>query len=105
MSEKQFQRLSALLDNSEFQRIEGNASGIVRSTWQSFGAEIFRDHHRQRVQWLNAEDTRPFPPSVHRVIDWLLDFEPVHSKPFSYTEYPEVCPSGGVRPAQPLASR
>jgi hypothetical protein len=105
MSEKQLQRLNALLENPEFQKIRGNSGGIIRSTWQSFGAEIFRDNHRQRVQWLDAEDTQPFPESVRRVIDWLLDFEPVHSKPFSYTEFPEVCPSGGMRPAQPLASK
>ena len=101
MSERQMQRLTALLQNPEFRTIKGNSGGIVRNRWQSFGAEIFRNNHRQRVQWLEAEDTGPFPASIDRVIDWLLDFEPVHSKPFSYTEYPEVCPSGRIRPVQP----
>ena len=106
MSERQLQRLFALLNNPEFQTIKGNSGGIIRSRWQSFGAEVFRNNHRQRVQWLEAEDTGPFPASIHSVVDWLLDFEPAHTKPFSYTEYPNVCPSGGVRPAQPpIASR
>jgi hypothetical protein len=55
----------------------------------------------QRLQWLNADGENPFPDSVTKVVIWLKHFEPTDAKLFEYTEFPDVCPSGGLRLLQP----
>jgi hypothetical protein len=53
------------------------------------------------LEWLNADDADPFPASVGKVVNWLQGFRPKDAIEFSYAEFPDVCPSGGVRLVQP----
>jgi hypothetical protein len=57
-----------------------------------------------RLQWLNAGGESAFPRPVAKVIDWLKRFEPQNAKRFENTEFPDVCPSGGLRLVQPSIS-
>jgi hypothetical protein len=56
------------------------------------------------LQWLNADGESPFPESVAKIVDWLQQFEPKNGKDFEYTEFPNVCPSGGLRLVQPAVA-
>ena len=106
MPQEQFQQLKTLLESPEFRGLSGNHGGLIRQESESFGAEIpmsgpQRDAGAQRLRWLNADGESPFPASVAKVIHWLKHFEPTDGKPFVYAEYPDVCPSGGLRLLQP----
>ena len=102
MPKEQLQKLKTLLGAAEFRALTGNHGGLVRQPAESFGAEIPRgDDKAQRVQWLNTEGAGPFPDSVAKVVDWLKHFEATEGKSFEYTDYPDVCPSSGLRLVQP----
>jgi hypothetical protein len=106
MPQEQFQQLKTLLESSEFRGLSGNHGGLIRQESESFGAEIpmpgpLREAGAQRLHWLNADGESPFPGSVAKVIHWLKHFEPTDGKPFVYAEYPDVCPSSGLRLLQP----
>ncbi len=102
MPKEELQKLKTLLGATEFRALNGNHGGLVRQAAESFGAEIPRgDDKAQRLQWLNTEGVGPFPNPVAQVVDWLKHFEPVEGKSFEYTDYPEVCPSSGLRLLQP----
>ena len=102
MPKDQLQKLKALLGAAEFKALSGNHGGLLRQAAESFEAEIPRgDDKAQRVQWLNTEGVGPFPDPVANVVDWLKHFEPVEGKSFEYTDYPDVCPSSGLRLLQP----
>jgi hypothetical protein len=90
---------------------------LIRQDAESFAAEIpgaARDHAdgtRQwierdawRLQWLNADGESPFPVSVAKVVDWLQQFQPKDGKSFLYAEFPDVCPSSGLRLLQPTVA-
>jgi hypothetical protein len=106
MPQEQFQQLKTLLESPEFRGLAGNHGGLIRQESESFGAEIpmpgpQREAGAQRLRWLNADGESPFPGSVDKVIHWLKHFEPTDGKPFVYAEYPDVCPSSGLRLLQP----
>ena len=106
MPQEQFQQLKTLLESPEFRGLSGNHGGLIRQESESFGAEIpmpglQREAGAQRLHWLNADGESPFPGSVVKVIHWLKHFEPTDGKPFVYAEYPDVCPSSGLRLLQP----
>ena len=108
MTKEQLEQLKALLGSSEFRSQTGNHGGLIREEAESFGAEIPAPGRRredgngaQRLQWLNADGERPFPSSVAKVVKWLKQFDPKGGKSFEYAEFPEVCPSGGLRLLQP----
>jgi hypothetical protein len=98
---KQFEQLKMFLSDSDFRALSGFHGGLVLQSAETFGAEVFRDNSTQRVQWLDADSKSPFPDSLLRVVDWLKDFEPKNGKNFQYAEFPDVCPSVGVRLIQP----
>jgi hypothetical protein len=50
---------------------------------------------------LNGDGENPFPASVSSVVDWIKRFEPKGGKMFEYADYPDVCPTGGLRLLQP----
>jgi hypothetical protein len=106
MPQEQFQQLKTLLESPEFRGLSGNHGGLIRQESESFGAEIpvpgpQREAGAQRLRWLSADGESPFPDSVAKVIQWLKHFEPMDGKPFVYAEYPDVCPSSGLRLLQP----
>ncbi len=117
MLKEQLQQLTKLLASPEFRAVSGDHSGLIRQDAESFAAEIpgpVRDHAdatRQwmerdawRLQWLNADGESPFPVSVAKVVDWLQQFQPKDGKSFLYAEFPDVCPSSGLRLLQPTVA-
>jgi hypothetical protein len=114
MPKKELGQLSNLLGAADFRSLSGEHGGLIRQKAEKFAAEIPLDdrlrvdgarkrleHESWRLQWLNADGASPFPASVSRVVDWLQRFQPTDGKAFEYTEYPVVCPTGGLRYLQP----
>jgi len=99
--QEQLQQLKTLLKSPEFKVLSANHGGLIRQDSESFAAEIPRKDGAQRLQWLNADGESPFPAPAAKVVDWLKHFEPTNGKAFEYAEYPDVCPSGGLRLIQP----
>lgn len=104
--EAQFHRLKSLLQSDELHAISGYHGGLVVQDFESFGAEIAIPEWdgkttTKRLQWLNPEDANPFPESVSKIVTWLKRFEPVDPIPFERAEYPNVCPSEGLRLLEP----
>ncbi len=113
MPKEEFSQLSKLLGATEFRRLSGSHGGLVRQEAETFGAEIpvrnpsHLDTARQspepawRLQWQNGDGENPFPASVYSLVDWIKRFQPKDGKTFEYTDYPDVCPTGGLRFLQP----
>jgi hypothetical protein len=101
VAQEQLQQLKTLLKSTELKALPANHGGLIRQDSESFAAEIPRKDGAQRLQWLNADGESPFPAPVAKVVDWLKHFEPKDAKAFEYAEYPDVCPSGGLRLIQP----
>lgn len=112
MPKEELDQLSKLLEAADFRKLSGYHGGLVRQEAETFAAEIpaaDRSHADQkwpqpeawRLQWLNGDRQNPFPPSVLKVVDWLEDFQPKDGKNFEYSDYPDVCPGGGLRFLQP----
>lgn len=115
MRNDQLQALIKLLQAEKFRSLSGDyGGGLIRRQAETFIAEIPlpakqalagtpQDSAPQakRFEWLNADQTNPFPDSVANVVDWLGEFQPKDGKTFEYSDFPDVCPSGGVRLLQP----
>ena len=119
MPTEEFRQLNKLLENAELRSLSGDHGGLlIRQESERFAAEVpFGDRGREdghgtkslepeswRLRWLNADGEEPFPSPVANVVDWLKRFEPKHAKRFENTEFPDVCPSGGLRLVQPSIS-
>lgn len=117
MPKEQFQQLTKLLEESEFRALSGYHGGLIRQDAESFSAELqgpmwehadgtrrWMERDVWRLQWLNADGESPFPGSVAKVVDWLQRFQPVGGKSFLYAEFPDVCPTGGLRLVQPAVA-
>lgn len=103
MPQEQLQQLKSLLASDAFKGLSGNHGGLIRQESESFGAEVVKHNNdrTQRLHWLNADGENPFPTPVTKVVDWLKRFDPKDGKTFDYAEYPDVCPSGGLRLLDP----
>jgi hypothetical protein len=113
MPEDQLGQLTKLLESSDFRSLAGNHGGLIRQRAESFTAEIGAGEKQVagreeiigprpgRVEWLNADGESPFPLPIAKVAGWLERFVPKEGKPFVYAEFPEVCPSQGLRLVQP----
>jgi hypothetical protein len=113
MPEDQLQQLTKLLESSDFRSLAGNHGGLIRQRAESFTAEIGPGEGQVsggeqtvvprpgRLDWLNADGERPFPAPIAKVAEWLEHFQPKEGKPFVYAEFPDVCPSHGLRFVQP----
>jgi hypothetical protein len=106
MSEEDFKKFKALIEAEDFRSLRGDFSGLIHKDSDSFAAEIpwlaWEGHGRtQRIHWLNADGLRPFPVSVGKLIDWMQNFNAKGSRSLDYADYPDVCPSGGLRYVQP----
>lgn len=113
MPKEEFNQLSKLLGSTAFRSLSGNHGGLVRQEAETFEAEIpvrnasNLDTERQwpepawRLHWLNGDGGNPFPASVSSLVDWMKRFEPKGGKTFEYADYPDVCPTGGLRFLQP----
>jgi hypothetical protein len=117
MPQKQFERLKGLLTAPKFRSQSSRSGALIRQESESFRVEILgktREHadgtqewlesETWRLQWLNADDADPFPAPIAKVVDWLQRFEPKDGKAFEYTEFPDVCPAGGLRLVQPAVA-
>jgi hypothetical protein len=113
MPKDEFNQLSKLLEATDFRSLSGYHGGLVRQEAETFVAEIpvrnpaDLNTARQgpepawRLQWLNGDGGNSFPASVSSLVDWIKRFQPKDGKTFEYTEYPDVCPTGGLRFLQP----
>lgn len=122
MAKEESGQLFKLLESAEFRDLSGTHEGLIRQEAERFAAEIplgdgsradgntdgtndgIKDrleHEAWRLQWLNGDGENPFPASVAKVVDWLQRFQPTDGKSFDSAEYPDVCPSGGLRFLQP----
>ena len=114
LSKDQFEKLKSLLSSKQFRSQAGTRGSLIRQDSESFLAEmpvplkkrtdgtfILPPTDAWHLGWLNADDTAPFPASISKVVNWLQDFEPKGGQEFSYTEFSNVCPSGGMRLVQP----
>jgi len=114
MAKEESRQLLKLLESSEFRNLSGSHGSLIRRGAESFAAEIplgdplradgtreWFQHEAWRLQWLNGDGQNPFPASVSKVVDWLQSFQPKDGKSFDYTNYPDVCPVGGLRFLQP----
>jgi hypothetical protein len=118
MPREEFSQLSNLLEAADFRNLPRNSGGLVRQKAETFAAEIavrgrwhddghgtkWLEPESWRLQWLNADGESPFPSPVAKVVDWLKRFEPKNAKRFENIEFPDVCPSGGLRLVQPSIS-
>jgi hypothetical protein len=113
MPKEEFSQLSKLLGATEFRSLSGYHGGLVRQEAETFGVEIpVRDSSQLdtvgqwpepawRLQWLNGDGGNPFPVSVSSLVNWIRRFQPKDGKTFEYADYPDVCPTGGLRLLQP----
>ncbi|HTS05042.1 MAG TPA: hypothetical protein VMP68_05620 [Candidatus Eisenbacteria bacterium] len=113
MAKEQFEALKNLLSAKQFRSQSGNLGGLIRQDSESFRAEmpapltkraddyVLPPSESWRLDWLNPDDVAPFPISISKVIHWLQTFDPKDGQEFSYTEFSQVCPSGGMRLVQP----
>jgi hypothetical protein len=113
MPQEEFNQLSDLLGAAELRNLSGYHGGVVRQEAETFGAEIpvgdrsHLDRTQQRpepawrLQWMNGDGRNPFPAAVSRLVDWIEQFQPKDGNTFEYSDYPEVCPTVGVRLLQP----
>jgi len=118
MPKEDFRQLTNLLEAADFRDLSGNGGGLVRQEAETFAAEIavrgrwhddghgtkWLEPESWRLRWLNADGEEPFPSPVANVVDWLKRFEPKNAKRFENTEFPDVCPSLGLRLVQPSIS-
>jgi hypothetical protein len=106
LTKQQFEQLKSLLGSPDFRVLSGTHGGLIRRDSKSFAVEIPKSESRredgtQKLQWLDADGENPFPGSVANVVDWLKHFDPKDGKIFEYADYPDVCPSSGLRLLQP----
>jgi hypothetical protein len=114
MPKEELRQLTDLLEAAELRKLSGYHGGLIRQESESFAAEIpLRDgwhqdaagnwveHEAWRLQWLNPDGESPFPVPVSNLVDWLRRFQPKDGKSFDYADYPDVCPTGGLRLLQP----
>ena len=115
LPKEEFGQVSNLQEAPDFRNLSGNGGGLIRQDAETFAAEIavrgrwhddgygtkWLEPQTRRLQWLNADGETPFPTPVVKVVDWLKKFEPSNAKRFEATEFPDVCPSGGMRLVQP----
>ncbi len=117
MPKEEFSQLSTLLEAANFRSLSGGHGGLIRQESESFAAEIppadrdREDGSREssedeawRVVWLNADGESPFPAPVATVVNWLKHFQPKDGKSFDYADYPDVCPTVGLRLLQPAVA-
>lgn len=109
MSSEKLEQLKALLVSPQFRDMSGYRGGLIRKESESFGAEISmpgwkreEDARTFRLQWINGDGENPFPAAMGKVVDWLQDFEPTGGRQFDPNEFPNVCPSVGLRMLHPL---
>ena len=101
LSKDEFNSLDQLLSAPQFRALGGSHGGLIRQQVESFGAEIPLDHTSWRLRWLNGDGENPFPESVSKIVGWLRHFQPTNGQSFEHIDYPDVCPSGGLRQLSP----
>jgi hypothetical protein len=117
MTKEEFNQMNKLLEDHELRSLSGDHESLIRQESERFAAEIpmgdresedgteqGRDRQAWRLQWLNADGESPFPASLSVLVDWLKGFQPKDGKPFEYADYPDVCPTAGLRLLQPAVA-
>jgi hypothetical protein len=110
MSDEDFRKFKALIEADEFRSLSGDHSGLIRQRSENFRAEIpwsvWEKHGRtQQFHWLNADSSLPFPLPAAKVIEWMKNFHPKDGELFDSADFPDVCPSGGLRYVQPSVAK
>lgn len=103
LTHDQLNELQFLLNTDAFRHLEGTRGALIRESAESFIAEVPRNNYVQRVSLMIADETRHFPKSAERVVEWLMDFTPVNAKSVERSEFPDVCPTMQVSGVQPVA--
>lgn len=105
LSDDEFKEFKALTLSADLRALPKDHGGLIRQESQTFVAQIPSGWQGNasalRLRWMNADGESPFPAPAAKVIKWLKDFEPKGGKQFEYTEFPDVCPSGGLQLLQP----
>jgi hypothetical protein len=118
LAKEEFASLSNLLQAPDFRNLSSNGGGLILQKAETIAAEIavrgrwhddgygtkWLEPQTWHLQWLNADGQTPFPTPVAKVVDWLRRFAPKNAKRFEDAEFPDVCPSGGMRLVQPSIS-
>jgi hypothetical protein len=102
--ERQFHELKNMLADPDFRHVKASYATPIHKYAEIFGAEIVGADSTQRFHWVNANGEKPFPGSVTKLTNWLIEFEPRDATPFVYSEHLDICPSGGVRLLPPSLS-
>jgi hypothetical protein len=102
MPKDELQRLAAVLDSPEFLGLSSHG-GLIRQQGESFGAEILTPDSEKghRLYWVITDEEKPFPSPIAKVVTWLKHFDPAGGTEFESADFPDVCPSGGLRLLQP----
>ena len=108
LSNKEFRELETLLDSRDFRSLGNNHAGLIRQNSENFSAEIPipsrkgpADDRTLKLQWLKADDERPFPATVEKLVSWIKSIQAKNGGSFTVDEFPDVCPRGGVSLVQP----
>ena len=103
LSHDQLNELQFLLNTDAFIHLSGTHGALVRGRAETFIAEVPRDKNVQRFAWTIADETRHFPKPAERIVQWLVDFEPVNARTVEQTEFPDICPRMQMSPVEPVA--
>lgn len=108
LSQKEFRELEAVLDSHDFRSLGNNHAGLIRQDAEKFAAEIPipnrsdpGDDRTLRLQWLNADNESPFPLTIEKLVSWIKSLHAKNARSFTYGEFPDICPRGGITLLQP----
>ena len=111
LASEKLEQLKNLLVSPQLRDTSENHGGLIRKEAESFGAEISMPGRQSekgdrtfRLQWVNGDGDNPFPAAMAKVVNWLQDFEPTGGHEFDPDEFPNVCPSVGLRMLHPLTA-
>ena len=108
LSQKELRELDGLLNSHDLRSLGNNHAGLIRQNAENFAAEIpipSRDgpayDRTLKLQWVNADEASPFPATVEKLVSWIKNLQTKNTRSFTYGEFSNVCPLGGISLVQP----